>query len=448
MSICSFLASQIYIDENLTLKTLYEYRKWRESMFCLDESVPKPNFSQLARQLHVDRRTVRKYYMEGPPSGKRNRKCLAAAYEETIRELLVPLIVGGKNKGKTFRYIRHLYDHMKKHCGLKISEGAFRRYIQSIPEFACYFRGGSSRNIVIRYETDPGDLAQIDWKESIPMEVTDQKLPDLKVHVFVFKMAYSRTVMLKLTLQMTQDVLFSSLTEIFETLGGVPKRIMVDNMKTAMEIPRTRGNPGKVNAKFQEFAKDFGFEVVPCPAHHPQEKGKVESFMKKLDILRACSGKVTLEELQRVVATIAAQYNLTENPGTGRPPLELLEKEKSLLLHLPGKQIRDSYKSLKGRVKVNRSAHIVYQTNEYSVPPRYIGKYLEVSVSDGFLYLYHNTEYVARHRLSTGTHIKNYLAEHEIALWQMSFPHMDKEKASEAALSNLKKIGALYHVDA
>lgn len=96
---------------------------------------------------------------------------------------------------------------------------------------------------------------------------------------------------------MTQDVLLHLLTECFETLGGVPSVILSDNMKTVMDEARTTYKKGKINIKFDAFKKDFGFELLPCRASTPETKGKVESQMKYLEVIRAYSGKLNLIEL-------------------------------------------------------------------------------------------------------------------------------------------------------
>ena len=74
----------------------------------------------------------------------------------------------------------------------------------------------------------------------------------------------------------SQNTLLSLLTETFEAIGGVPAEILTDNMKTVMDEVRTDYQLGKVNAKFDQFAKDFGFKVRPCIVGRPRKKGKLK----------------------------------------------------------------------------------------------------------------------------------------------------------------------------
>lgn len=48
---------------------------------------------------------------------------------------------------------------------------------------------------------------------------------------------------------LTQDTFFHD--EAFETFGGVPKEMVIDNMQTVMDEARTEYSEGKVNVRFQ-----------------------------------------------------------------------------------------------------------------------------------------------------------------------------------------------------
>src|SRR3712207_6897155 len=107
----------------------------------------------------------------------------------------------------------------------------------------------------------------------------------------------------------TQEVLFSFLDESFQAFGGVPEELLTDNMKTVMDLPRTNYSKGKVNNKFQQFAKDYGFKVHPCIAGRPNTKAKVEAPMKLLDEIRAYNGTLNYEELHKLVSDLNNRIN-------------------------------------------------------------------------------------------------------------------------------------------
>lgn len=123
-----------------------------------------------------------------------------------------------------------------------------------------------------------------------------------------------------------------------------------------------------MNAKFAQFAKDFGFKARPCIAGRPRTKGKVETTMKILDKNHAYQGQLTLEKLHQFVQDLCHRVNHEVHQGTGKIPVFEFQKEKNLLFQLPTEKIRDSYRINHTLVKVNASNMISYKSNQYSVP--------------------------------------------------------------------------------
>lgn len=128
------------------------------------------------------------------------------------------------------------------------------------------------------FETDKGQQAQLDWKENINFVLSNGEV--ININIFVLILSYSRFRVYRLSLEKTQDVVFSFLNESFEAFGGVPKELLTDNMKTVMDQLSTAYQREKVNNKFQQFADDYGFKVRPCIAGRLNTKAKVEAPMK------------------------------------------------------------------------------------------------------------------------------------------------------------------------
>jgi len=247
----------------------------------------KVNKSQLARELNVDRRTIDKYMNGFTPKGTKKKTSKIDVHYEVIVDLL------SDNSKQTFYYMRVLWQYLTDNHGLQCSQSTFRAYINRKPEFKKYFEEGkrtvSSHSGKVRYETSPGEQAQLDWKESIQFETKDGEIA--YVNVAVLLLSYSRFRVFHLNISKSQSVLLSFMTEAFETFGGVPKVIVTDNMKTVMDEARTEHFSGTINNKFAQFAQDFGFKVQPCIAGRPNTKGKIEAPMKLLDEIHAYQGK-------------------------------------------------------------------------------------------------------------------------------------------------------------
>ncbi|MED2128120.1 IS21 family transposase, partial [Bacillus thuringiensis] len=217
----------------------------------------KINKSQLSRELNVDRRTIDKYLNGFTPKGTKNKTSKIDTYYEVIAVLL------SSDSKQTFYYKRVLWQYLTDNHGLKCSQSAFRAYINRKPEFKKYFDEGkrivSGHSVGARYETPPGEQAQLDWKESIRFETKSGEI--VYVNVAVLLLSYSRFRVFHLNISKSQSVLLSFMTEAFEMIGGVPKVIVTDNMKTVMDEARTEHFTGTINNKFAQFAQDFGFKV-------------------------------------------------------------------------------------------------------------------------------------------------------------------------------------------
>ncbi|MCR5022155.1 IS21 family transposase [Ruminococcus sp.] len=398
----------------------------------------KLNKSEIARQLGIDRRTVNKYLDGYTKPDHRNKDSGLSRYYDLILELL-------SSETQVFHYRRNLYHYLSDNYDFVVPEQTFYHYLKKVPEFDQYFKRGkitvSSSEPVIRYETAPGEQGQLDWKEKIPFVLRDTG-DTIYIHVLVIILGNSRFRIYKPALWMTQDILIHLLAEAFETLGGVPKTLLTDNMKTIMDTARTKYRSGEINSRFEAFAKDFGFKVKPCVAATPKTKGKVESQMKYLDEISAYSGKLDLIELFELIEKINSRVNSTVCQGTGKIPILSFEKEKDSLLPLPHETVRNQYKVMTRDVKVNTAGMINIRTCQYSVPAEYIGKTVKYQIHDNELYVYYNTKLVSVHALSDKK--LNYNAEHYTEVLNLRHIGMNSDEVRKLAKQNLELIGGIY----
>jgi len=428
------------IDINLT--TDYRINKLEDlvKLKTLQEVTGiKINISALARQLNVDRRTVKKYINGFKKSKERNRESYIDSFESTIRDLIF-------SENKVFSYKSILYRYLCDNYGMNCAESSFRRYISNHEEFNSYFK--EKRHKIVgpktqsRFETDPGQQAQLDWKESIDFVLKDGEV--VVVNIFVLILGFSRFRVYQLSLTKTQDVLFHYMDQAFQIMGGVPKEILTDNMKTVMDDSRTEYTKGKVNPRFQQFADDYGFKVHPCIAGRPNTKAKVESPMRILEEIKAYSGDLDYKGLVDQIQKINDRENGRFHEEYHMVPLLGLEKERDFLSPLPKDTIRSHYQVHTDTVKVNQSSMISYKSNQYSVQPKYIGKLLKIQIYDRKIHLYYEDTLVAIHDISERK--LNYIESHYIEILGNTLPYenIDLEKIAK---ENLKKIGEKYTHD-
>lgn len=234
---------ELDIQTEIEINNLSDLSKLKQLMENLKMKINK---SQLARELGADRRTIEKYLNGFIPKETRKKESKIDKCYEDIVELL------STESKQVFYYKRVLWQYLKDNHNLQCSQSAFGAYINRKPEFKAYFDDGkrttSSASSGIRYETKPGEQAQLDWKESIRYEMKDGEI--INVNVAVLLLSYSRFRAFHLSISKSQSVLLSFMTEAFEVFGGVPKVIVTDNMKTVMDDARTDYFKGVVNNKF------------------------------------------------------------------------------------------------------------------------------------------------------------------------------------------------------
>lgn len=405
----------------------------------------KINISQIARELDVDRRTVLKRINGFVPKTTRNKPSKIDQYYDLIYELIY-------NSTQRFFYKKNLWQYLVDNHDFKIPQSSFRRWISKHDEFQSYFNGITNRTVngvkrdcttthhKTHHETGPGYEAQIDYKESMNFMLKDGTIT--LINVFSMVLSYSRYKIYQITLKKTQDILFHLLDHSFATIGGVPKTLKTDNMKTIMDVARTNYTNGHINARFEQFAKDYGFKVKPCKAANPETKSKVESPMKLLDELYAYNGIVDYSELCEIVRRTNNRENYKIHPTTYKIPVEMLENEKNSLSSLPNDKIRNQYKLITKNVKVNKQSMICYKQKYYSVPAKYINVNLTYQVYDNYLYIYDNTKLVAIHEIKDNVKY-NYLQEHMEELTKLSI-NVDEDTIKAIAINNMREIGELY----
>lgn len=406
----------------------------------VEEGILKVNKSQIGRELGVDRRTVDKY-INGFEKSK-TRKCdnCITPYYNIIKDLLDP------DNPQIFYYKSILWQYLVDNHDYSGSYVNFCLYLKTYEEFENYFkrrRPSNVNQVTVRYETGMGKQAQLDWKEKIEFLLDNGE--KVTVNVFVLLLSYSRFRVYRLSISKTQDVLFNFLDGAFEVFGGVPQEIVTDNMSTVMDVARTENFGGKVNAKFQQFADDYGFKVRPCIAGRPRTKAKVEAPMKILDEIRAYNGKLDYDGLNKLVTRINNRVNTHVVKDTGIIPIMYFNKEKASLSHLPVKNIRKPYQITTKPLDVNPSSMINYGGNQYSVPTEYIGKSLTAQAYDGYIHLYYNTTLVTVHRITEqklNYHEKDYI---EIARKSHSFKEEDIETRAKENLALLGGISGHEH---
>jgi transposase len=129
----------------------------------------------------------------------------------------------------------------------------------------------SGRGTYVPLAFAPGEAFQFDWSE-------DWAIIDgvrTKLQVAHFKLSHSRAFLVRAYLLQTHEMLFDAHNHAFRVLGGVPRRGIYDNMRTAVDKVG-RGKERTVNARFLAMVSHYLFEAEFCNPAAGWEKGQVE----------------------------------------------------------------------------------------------------------------------------------------------------------------------------
>jgi hypothetical protein len=181
----------------------------------------------------------------------------------------------------------------------------------------------------------------------------------------------------------------------FSFFNGVPQKIMVDNLKSAV-LSRALGQSPVFNPRYKDFADHFGFAIAPCNVGKAHEKGRVENavgYVKK-NLLAGLDMPdfAALHPQARIWLDTVA--NIRIHGATHKKPLELFEKERPFLKPLPQNPFDIATIA---QVRASSQFRIPVDANRYSVPAEYAGASLVLKTCPDRICIYDKDKLIARH---------------------------------------------------
>jgi transposase len=344
---------------------------------------------QIARQLQLDRKTVR-YWLKHDyhPAQRPGRGSKLDPYKPRIRAWLEAHQLSAQ------QVLQRLQ-----------AEGLDVRYTV-VADYVRLVRPKPVKAFLSLHFT-PGECLQVDWGSwgTIPIGSTRRRLS-----FFVAVLCFSRMLYLEFTLGQGQEQFLQCHDNAFQFFGGVPQSVMVDNCKTAV-LSHPVGQPAQFNPRYLDFANHYGFKIRACGVRQAHEKGRVENAVKfiKQNFLRG------LELPPWAALNPAARHwldtiaNVRIHGQTHKTPLELFAQEKSQLKPLPPNLYDPgSVHSL----PVNSRFRVIFETNRYSVPAHLAGATVVAKVYPERLVLCYQHQVVAEHGRSYERHLDLELPDH------------------------------------
>jgi len=366
--------------------------------------------NQIAASLGVDRRTVRKYTAAAIAAGMRPggpavsderwaelaRGWFPELADTRLRQVTWPAIAahhefvtGQLEAGVTMATV---HQRLRDERGLAVSVASFRRYVAAnLPEEA----RRSQVRVLRPNPAEPGAEAQIDYGQ-LGRWVDPATGKKHVIWAFAMVLACSRHMFVRPVIKLDQHAWTECHVTAFAFFGGVPARLVPDNLKTGVDKPDLY-DP-KINRSYAEMAGHYGVLVDPARSRKPRDKARIERPMPYIrDSFwrgREWSSLAQMQaEAQRWCAEVAGQRSC--RPLDGAAPAVVFEAaEKDTLGPLPRAPF---VVAAWAKAKIGPDLHARVGKVLYSLPWRHIGKTADVRVTAMMVQFFIGGELVKTH---------------------------------------------------
>lgn len=424
----------------------------------------------ISLSLGLDRKTVRKYLgmarslgitREGPLpeeqelvirlknvrehlSYERPASDLLTAYRNQIETWLADTNMTGK---QVWRLLKEVH-------GIKVGYTTIKRYLRK------EFSFGRTK-ATIRMETSPGEEAQVDFGY-VGLMYDPETERKRRTWAFIMTLSYSRHKFVRFVFRQDINAWLDCHERAFAFFGGVPERIILDNLKSGVIKPDIYDPT--LNRAYADMERHFGFVADPARARTPKHKGKVE---RAVPIVRKhlLAGRVFCdihEANTRALVWCTDEIGREVHGTTKKRPYEaFLAEEKMHVKPLPDAPFE---RPLWKQCTVHPDHHIVFDKSYYSLPTRYIGNRVWVKGTKKIVEIFVDHERIKIHpRSHTPGHWVTDQSDYppEKLAFLMNTPTWCRKKAAEFgpcteelvtailkenAMRNLRKVQAILRL--
>jgi transposase len=225
---------------------------------------------EIGRRTGLSRNTIRKYLrgdVVEPAFKVPERSSKLDAFAETLSAWL-KLETGRPRKQR--RTIKQLHADLVV-LGFDGSYSRVAAFARTWREHRQQEQQTAGRGAFIPLVFQAGEAFQFDWSEDWAVVGGER----IKLQGAHFKLCHSRAFIVRAYLLQTHEMLFDAHHHAFRVFGGVPRRGIYDNMRTAVDRVGV-GKKRQVNARFAAMASHYLFDTDFCNPASGWEKGQVE----------------------------------------------------------------------------------------------------------------------------------------------------------------------------
>lgn len=315
---------------------------------------------EIARLMGIYRGTVGKYVAaDGIPAKPDHRVSGPKSDCEPFREVILEKVAQGLSGTRIYQDLRA--DH-----GFTSSYSSVRRFLQQLDK--------TIPLPVRRIETGPGEEAQVDFGTAAP--VIDRDGKRRRPWMFRIVLSHSRKAYSEVVYHQTTENFVTCLENAFHYFGGVPKRVVIDNLKAA--VAKADWYDPELHPKLQSFAQHYATVILPTKPYTPEHKGKIESGVKyaKNNALKGRNFESLAAQNDHLIHWEQHVADTRIHGTTKKQVGQLFEQaDRGALLPLPEERFPCFTEAKRS---VHRDGHVEVDKSYYSVPPEYVGRRLWV----------------------------------------------------------------------
>jgi transposase len=372
----------------------------------------KKSVREIARMTGLSRNTISKWLeapIEAAPKYQRSATTTKLEpFHETLRQALKADARRPKHERRT---ARALYSEIRA-AGY---DGGYTR----VTDFLRAWRLGEGQSVAttafVPLTFELGEAFQFDWSE----EGLVVGGIYYRLQVSHMKLCASRAFWLVAYPSQGHEMVFDAHTRSFAALGGVARRGIYDNMKTAVDKVK-KGKGRVVNARFEVMCAHYLFDADFCNVASGWEKGVVEKNVQ--DSRR----RIWIEAAMRRVGSFAelnawlaqrcrALWDEVRHPEHDQFSVaEMLEHERAHLMPMP--EPFDGY--VEKPARVSSTCLVSVARNRYSVPCELAGQMLSTRLYPSEVVAVAGDTIVARHERLSAAGQTRYDWQHYVPLVQ------------------------------
>lgn len=364
--------------------------------------------SQMARALGLDRKTVRKYTARaqaagmvcgGPALSQAEWAARVSAWFPELADPRARSSVHGQI-APFHAYIAQqlatttlatIHQRLRDEHGLTVSVASLRRYVRT--ELA--EESAAERATVLRDDPPPGAEAQLDYGH-LGSWCDPRTGARQRVWGFIMALSYSRHLFCYPVLRMTQAEFLAAHVAAFAFFGGCPARLVCDNLGSGVLKPDLY-DP-RINHGYSELAYHYGLLIDPARVAHPKDKPRVERMVPYVrDSFFSGRQFADLPAMRAEAAdwslAVAGQRSARPLAG-GKPAVVFAALEAEKLLALPRRPFEPASWQT---AKVSPDCHVSVGGALYSLPFRFIGRRLDVRLTETMVQIFADGELVKSH---------------------------------------------------